>query len=158
MASKKLFFACVTAAICLFSPVSALAEDAAMQNTASASENTGTAKDAYLITDHRLNCYNDSSKVYITSTTIGSDVMAEIGIIDIQVQRSANGVSGWTTCVSEFDLIESNASACHIYDYGVSVTSGYYYRVVVTHYAKETGWFFPKSQSVNQTSGVMRMM
>ncbi len=84
--------------------------------------------------------------------------MAEIGITDIQVQQSANGVSGWTTCIPEFDLTGTNVSAYYVNDYGVSVTSGYYYRVVVTHYAKETGWWFPKSQSFNQTSGVMHVL
>jgi hypothetical protein len=43
-------------------------------------------------------------------------------------------------------------------DYDVPVSSNYYYQVVGTHDVKENGWWFPKSQSFNQTSGVMRMM
>lgn len=161
MASHRILFACLTAAVCMLAPLSVFAEETAPQSPADSGENSGNPaepNDAFLIISHDLSCYNDSSKVYITSSTLASAVMAEIGIIDIQIQQSANGVNGWTTCVPEFDLTDTNVSAYYVHDYGVPVTYGYYYRVVVTHYAKETGFWFPQSQSVNQTSGVMRMI
>lgn len=161
MASHRILFTCLTAAVCMLSPISVFAEQTEPQEMAESGRNSGNPEEpqvANLISDYDLSCYNDSSKVYISSSTVGSAVMAEIGITDIQIQRSANGVNGWTTCVPEFDLTGTNVSAYYVNYYGVSVTSGYYYRVVVTHYAKETGWWFPKSQSFNQTSGVMWMM
>ncbi len=36
--------------------------------------------------------------------------------------------------------------------YAVTVQGGYYYRVTLTHYAKEQTWFFPDEQSVTNTS------
>lgn len=161
MASHRILFACLTAALCMLSPISVFAEGTEPQEMAESGRNAGNPtepNDAYLIIDSTLTCSNDSSKVYISSSTEGSAVMSEIGIIDIKVQQSANGVNGWTTCVPEFDLTGTNVSAYYVNGYGVPVTFGYYYRVVVTHYAKETGFWFPKSQSFDQTSGVMRMM
>ena len=159
MASKKLIFVCLAVAtVCMFSPISVFAEDTELQKVGLVSENTSNSsdtKDVNLISKRNLSCYNDSNHVYISSFTVGNAVMAKIGIIDIQVQQSTNGVNGWTTCVPKFDLTESNTSACYVNDYGVLVSPGYYYRVIVTHYAKETGWFFPDSQSVTVTSGVL---
>lgn len=96
--------------------------------------------DVYLITNYSLYCYKISNTIYITSSTVGNKILAEIGITNIQVQRSTNGVSGWETCKPQFALTETSAIAHYVDDYPVYVDSGYYYRVVVTHYAKETGF------------------
>lgn len=108
-----------------------------------------------LIILHSLSFSAGTAKVYITGKTIGSDIMAKIGFIDIEIQRSPNGYNGWTTVSTPSDLILQNAASYEINKYPISVTGGYYYRVHLTHYAKETGWFFPDSQSITVYSGAI---
>ena len=158
MAFKRILIACLTAAVCFASPVMVFAEETDPYVTGTYGENLGNPdepNDVNLITSYSLYCYKSSNTIYITSSTIGNKILAENGITNIQVQRSINGVSGWETCIPQFKLTETYAVSCYVNDYPVQVESGYYYRVVVTHYAKETGFWFPKSQSIQQTSGVM---
>lgn len=156
MAFKRILIACLTAAVCLASPVTVFAEETVPQETYGEDlGNPDEPNDVNLIVSYSLTCYKSSNTIYISSSTVGNKILAEIGIKDIQVQRSTNGISGWTTCKPQFSLTETDAVYCDVTDYPVQVDSGYYYRVVVTHYAKEQGWLFPKSQSYPQTSGVM---
>ena len=87
----------------------------------------------------------------IDASTIGYEEMAEIGIVDIVVQHSSDKVN-WVDEVSVSDMINEDAYNFYLNDYGVPVISGYYYRVVVTHYAKEQGWFFPDTESIENAS------
>ncbi len=160
MSFKRIFVACLAATIVLSTPVSVFADEVEASKMESHEENItipDEPNDINLIVNYGLSCYSSSNNIYITSFTVGNKILSEIGIINIQVQRSTNGINGWTTCKPQFDITEDDSSACYVDDYQIPVTSGYYYRVVVTHYAKEKGLWFPKSQSVSQTSGVMRV-
>lgn len=160
MSFKRIFVACLAATIVLSTPVSVFADEVEASKMESHEENItipDEPNDINLIVSYGLSCYSSSNSIYVTSFTVGNKILSEIGIINIQVQRSANGVNGWATCKPQFDLTETNSSACYVNDYQIPVTSGYYYRIVVTHYTKEQGWWFPRSQSVSQTSGIMKI-
>lgn len=73
------------------------------------------------------------------------------GIVDIVVQHSSDKVN-WVDEVSASDMLNEDTDFFDLYDYGVPVISGYYYRVVVTLYAKEQGWFFPDTESIENAS------
>lgn len=93
--------------------------------------------------------------VRINAKTFGTDTMAKIGFKNIEIQRSSNGSSGWTKELDLNDDIATNTDA-HYKDYEQhSVVGGYYYRVKLDHYAKETGWWFPSSLSVTNYSNVV---
>ncbi|MBP0968136.1 MAG: hypothetical protein J5722_10900 [Oscillospiraceae bacterium] len=109
---------------------------------------------AGLISSYYVSCTAGEGCIYISSRTTGPDEAAKIGSVDIQVQRSTNGSTGWTTYTTVPDQLAENASYHYMDSYAVSVPSGYY-RVRLTHYAKESGWFFPKTQSATQTSVVV---
>ncbi len=81
--------------------------------------------------------------------------MEKIGFKDITVQRSTNGSTNWNDEVSISDKIITDALYHSLDHYSVSVTGGYYYRIMLTHYAKEKGWFFPSSQSITNYSNVV---
>lgn len=87
----------------------------------------------------------------IDASTVGYEEMAKIGIVDIVVQHSSDKVN-WVDEVSLSDMLNEDALTFYLNDYGVPVISGYYYRVVVTHYAKEQGWFFPDTESIENAS------
>lgn len=104
-----------------------------------------------LITDYELIGSYGYNTLMIDASTIGSAEMAKIGIVDIVVQHSSDKVN-WVDEVSVSDMLNEDAYNFYLNDYGVPVISGYYYRVVVTHYAKEQGWFFPDTESIENAS------
>lgn len=77
--------------------------------------------------------------------------MSEIGFIDIKIQRSSD-LTNWTTEKTVSDKLAEDTISYSLTKYAVSVQGGYYYRVTLTHYAKEQTWFFPDEQSVTNTS------
>ena len=108
-----------------------------------------------LIMSFSLQISSSYKKIYLTGTTLGTETMAKIGFKNIEVQRSSNGSTGWT---KEFDLSDDLATDKRVHykdEEQHSVSGGYYYRVKLDHYAKETGWFFPSSQSVTNYSNVI---
>lgn len=109
---------------------------------------------AGLISSHSLICAAGTKTVYITATTTGSEEMSKIGFIDITIQRSSD-LTNWTTEKTLSDKIKENATTYSLDKYAVSVQGGYYYRVTLTHYAKEQTWFFPDEQSVTSTSAYL---
>lgn len=117
--------------------------------------NTASPQAAGLIASCSLYCGAGTNRVYITAATDGSDEMAKIGFIDIEVQRSTNGSNGWQTVAEPDDQIAVNAYSHHLMNFAVPVTGGAYYRVTLTHYAKELGWFFPTTQTLTCTSNVI---
>lgn len=112
-------------------------------------------KSTGLIISASLSITSTSRKIYINANTIGSETMSQIGFKSIEIQRSLYDTGGWTTVeylnddVATDTKIHSKSSEQH------SVTGGYYYRVKLEHYAKETGWFFPSSQSITNYSNVI---
>ncbi len=111
-------------------------------------------KATYLIISYSLNVSNSNGQLCINGSTVGSKTMKSIGFVDIDVERSSNGTSGWTHAYDVTDVLNTNALRCDFDNKKVNVTSGYYYRVVLNHYAKETG-IFPRTQSVPNTSNVV---
>lgn len=135
------------------SALTAFAEETTVPETTNVVDENVRA--AGLIMSYTLSASSGVKTLYISATTNGYDTMAKIGFTNIKIQRSANGTSGWTDEKTLSDQI-ATSSVYHILDcYSVSVTGGYYYRVVLDHYAKEQGWFFPSSQSVTNYSNVI---
>lgn len=135
------------------STMTAFAEESTSTSVATATDENVRA--AGLIMAYSLRISSGTKKIYISATTDGYDTMAKIGFKDIVIQRSSNGTSGWTDAVSLGDQLATDSLYHYLDQYAVSVSGGYYYRVVLTHYAKEQGWFFPSSQSITNYSNVV---
>ena len=114
----------------------------------------GIVTATYLITSYSLFASNSNGKLCISGSTIATTTMKSVGFTDIIVERSSNGSTGWTAVAFPDDVVNSNASSCYFNNKLVTVTSGYYYRVTCNHYAKQTGWF-PKTQSISNTSNAV---
>jgi len=110
---------------------------------------------AGLIAYYSLSITSAVKAVKITAVTSATDTMAKIGFTNIQVQRSSNGSTGWVTEKTPYDQIDTDNNYFSLDSFSVDVSGGYYYRVVLNHYAKEQGWLFPSSQSVSNISNVV---
>lgn len=152
---KKSFLALVPAIVlCIGTPIQAQAAeiDTADKPYITISEINGTVPYAEgLITNHTLSCSSAKKAVKITAKTSASSSMAKIGFKDIIIQKSTDNVHWSDSGENVDDMLKSSASVYYLSDYSVSVSGGYYYRVKLTHYAKESGWF-GSSQSVDNTS------
>ena len=136
---------------CLSVPVQANAAE--KEITAVNAVSTGDVEPfaAGLISGYSLGCTKGTKTVYITAITTGNEQMAEIGFTDIKIQRSSDRTN-WTTEKTISDKIKEDATTYSLANYAVTVQGGYYYRVQLTHYAKEDTWWFPDEQSVTNTS------
>lgn len=152
---KKSFLALVPAIVlCIGTPIQTQAAeiDTADKPYITVSETNGVEPYAeWIITNHSLSCSAAKKAVKITAKTSASSSMAKIGFKDIVIQKSTDNVH-WSNSEEDVDdMLKSSASVYYLSDYSVSVNGGYYYRVKLTHYAKESG-FFGGSQSVENTS------
>lgn len=150
----------IAAALCAigFTIINCSAMSASAAFTGSVATATLTNDDtdaAGLISYYSLMISADVRKVKITATTYGTDVMAKIGFTNIKVQHSSNGSTGWVTEKTPTDQTDTDTNYYGLDGFSVDVSGGYYYRVVLDHYAKEQGWFFPSSQSIANTSNVV---
>ena len=141
---------CMMFANCISLPV--FAEETTMPVAVTTDENVRATG---LIMTYTLYSTAGVKKIYISATTTGYDTMAKIGFKSIKSQLSSNGSSGWTDEKNLSDQLVTDSMYHHLDQYTVSVAGGYYYRVVLTHYAKEQGWFFPSSQSITNYSNVV---
>ena len=141
----------VSCMCCLSVPVQAnAAEDGAIAiNSVSTGEVEPLA--AGLISTYLLSCTSGTKTVYITAKTTANEQMSEIGFTDIKIQRSSDRTN-WTTEKIVSDKIKEDSMSYALADYAVTVQGGYYYRVQLTHYAKEDTWWFPDEQTVTSTS------
>lgn len=110
---------------------------------------------AGLIMTYSLQITCSPKKVSISANTLGTETMAKIGFKNIEIQRSSNGSSGWTKELDLSDDIVTNTLVHDKVSEKHNVAGGYYYRVKLDHYAKETGWFFPSWQSITNYSNVI---
>ena len=103
-----------------------------------------------LISQATLSIYLESNRILrIVAYTLCTDVFDTVGFKDITIQRWINGA--WSN-VSVWSAYQNNTSS-YLYDYSTTVTGGYYYRVTLTHYAKEGWWIFADTQEIyNETS------
>jgi hypothetical protein len=106
---------------------------------------------AGLIFSYSLSCSSGTKTVYITAKTTGNEIMSKIGFKNIKIQRSSDG-SNWTTEKTVSNQLADGKSTYSLERYAVTVNGGYYYRVVLDHYAKENTWLFPDEQSLTNTS------
>ncbi len=105
------------------------------------------AKTIGLIEKIELSIDVGTKKIHIIAETTSSSIMNQIGINNIHIQRSSDN-SSWYE--------EKTASAEYAYNsnfykntnYEVSVLGGYYYRVVLNHYAYNGS----TSESIGHTS------
>ena len=112
-------------------------------------------RSAGLIDYGTLSISSGIQTVCLNAAVYGTETMAELGFKDISIQRSSNGTSGWIEEKTISDDIAEYMSAHKIRNRSVSVSGGYYYRVELEFYAKETGWFFPSSESFTGYSNVV---
>jgi hypothetical protein len=153
MKPQKLFTAILAFGM-VFSSIGSLTANAADSQTQTANT-TEDERATGLISGYFLSISASSGAIKINSETICSDIMAEIGFTHIKVQYSSNGTSGWTEEKTLNPDTITNASYHNKVNESVPVNGGYYYRVVLDHYAKETGWWFPSSQSITNYSNVV---
>lgn len=142
---RYLLISAASAAVCTVS-ASALAASAAEEPEEKLLLGAGG-----LISSYYVKCSAGEHKITVSGRTVGPKELAEIGMQDIEVQRSANGEDGWVCYAALGDRIGENVSYYYLQPVDIAVGTGYY-RVVLTHYAKEKGWFFPKKQYVTQNS------
>jgi hypothetical protein len=119
---------------------------------ASADDNTRTE---WLIQSYHLSISAGTKCIYVTASTVGTGVMAEIGFTDIEVQRSSNGYSGWTPYLLPNDATDEDTISFDWYNHCINVVHGYYYRVALNHYARESNWPWSDEQSVPDTSNAV---
>lgn len=141
----------LSCACCLAMPMQASATETEPAVTAEVSSEEIAPLAAGLISSHSLSCTAGTKTVYITARTVGTEEMSEIGFTDIKIERSSDRIN-WTTEKTISDKIAEDTVSHSLAKYSVSVQGGYYYRVTLTHYAKEQTWFFPDKQSVTNTS------
>ena len=126
-------------------PVKAISNQRTQQNL-----ETNQTRTAGLISSYYLSISSGIKTLYINGETEASGNMKSIGYKDISIEYSSDGVN-WKKEKPIDDLLKSDSSSYYLNSYAVSVKGGYYYRVSLTHYAKESGWF-GSSQSVENIS------
>lgn len=93
----------------------------------------------------------DGKTLQIVAKTTCTDIVDKVGFKNITLQRKSG--SSWVN-VSTWSAYKEDAQA-YLYDYRTTVTGGYYYRVVLTHYAEKGWWVFADTQEIyNETSAL----
>lgn len=145
---KNKFLSVMLSALLLTTMPIQICANAVEDNTANASstENAASVYAAGLIADYALSCSGGSKTIYITAEVHGTATMSKIGFKNIRIQKLVN--NKWETERKAPDQISEGAMQKNIAKHPESVEGGYYYRVVLDHYAKENTWWFPKTQTV----------
>ena len=146
-ATKRLMVMLVAALMMICCPIQAYA--------AGGGENTYDPDSVGLITSYTHSLSSGTSRVLLNATIKASAIMAEIGLKDIKIQTSTSSAGSWSTYFAPSDQLATNAKTYGLSNFLIAVPSGYYYRVQMTLYAKETGWFFPTSESITVTTNVV---
>jgi hypothetical protein len=93
----------------------------------------------------------NGNTLVLEGSTDGTEILNKIGYQDIALQRYQNGA--WTN-VRVWSTYKSNSSS-YDYEYTTTVTGGYDYRFVATHYGEEDWLIFSSVQTIyNETSYV----
>ena len=108
-----------------------------------------------LISSFTLSITSGTKSIYINAETDATEIMAKVGFTNISIQRSANGYSGWTEETPLNDDLVQNSTFNTKVNEQHSVLGGYYYRVVLDHYAKEKGLLFPSHENITNYSNVV---
>lgn len=104
---------------------------------------------AGLISRYSLSATSSNGNLCLSGYTLSNSKMKSIGFKNIVIQRSSDGVN-WEKEKNHSDILKSGYEY-YLDNYSISVQGGYYYRVKLTHYAKESG-LLGSSQSVDNTS------
>lgn len=153
---NKKFLSIMLSGLMLASVPIQMCANAIEDNTSNnlSTENTVSVYAAGLITKYSLSCEGGSKTVYINASVYGSEIMGKIGFKNIKIQRSSDK-NTWTTEKTISDQISKDAAQKKMTRYAVSVSGGYYYRVVLENYAKEDTWWFPDTQTVQAISNTV---
>ena len=128
-------------------PVKAISKAPTEITTISSNDQTRTSG---LINRCYLSVSASNKAIMLSSATESANKMKSIGFKDISIEYSSDNVH-WSEEKPLYDLLQSDSNSYYLNNYSVSVKGGYYYRVTLTHYAKESG-LFGSSQSMNNTS------
>lgn len=90
-----------------------------------------------LISYELLSISRNSNNITLTAQTICTDTMKYVGLKDVIIEQSSDGVN-WSEYKLIGDLLSENSAKYVANNLTLAtVTSGYYYRVTCNHYAKE---------------------
>lgn len=104
-----------------------------------------------LIQKHSLSISKSGNTIYMTGNTYCTNIMKSVGFKNVVLQRSTDG-ENWSPYSNVGDLLSSSTSKYSVSNKNLgTVPVGYKYRVICTHYAKETG-LLGKSESISNTS------
>lgn len=103
-----------------------------------------------LIREHKLSISKSGNSLIIVGRTSGANGVSKCGFTKITIQRRNNSSASWSNYKTYNDLY--NNSAYYSLSKSLSVTSGYQYRVIGTHYAKKS---IINTQKVNNTSNTL---
>ncbi len=141
---KKALVMLMAAVMMFCFPVHALAADG--------EESPASPDSVGLIEHYGATLSSGSKRVLLNASVTANAVMAKIGFKDIKIQQSASGTGSWSNYFEPSDQLAENKNKYSLSNFLVAVPGGYYYRVELTFYAKETGWFFPDTESITVTT------
>lgn len=105
-----------------------------------------------LLASESLDVYDDGNGVLrLEGRTIGTEVLSKIGFQNITLQRWENGQ--WNN-VKVWSAYKYNC-ATYPYEYSTTVTGGYNYRYVATHYAEKDWLIFPSTETYYNETGYL---
>ena len=145
---NKAFLALGVVGVLTYSVPTTPAKAFSNPNTETVSTENQT-RTAGLIYQYNVSVSSSNGELVIDGYTRCTDTMKTIGYKNISIEYSTDNAN-WKEEKSIGDLLKSGNNY-YLNDYSVSVRGGYYYRVSLTHYAKESG-LFGSSQSVPNTS------
>ena len=107
-----------------------------------------------LISVYSLYISNSNGDLSITATTRSNSIMSTIGLKNISVQRSSDGIS-WTEESTITDKLKNNSTIYSLNGFKKSVVgNNNYYRVQLNHYADNGSG---TTQTESNTSNVIRI-
>lgn len=115
-------------------------------------ETTNIERAAGYLSYHNTSVSNYNGSLCVNTITRATENMEEIGVKDLTVQYSYNGIK-WYTEWNAGDFLDYNTNGYELNSYIIALDrSGCYYRISCTHYAKKA---FLNTQSVNGTSNIV---
>ena len=109
---------------------------------------------AGLISSYSVSISKNGNTIYMSGSTSCFSSMQSVGFKDVVLQRSTDGIN-WSNYSNVGDILSSSTYKCSVSNKNLgTVPVGYKYRVICTHYAKETG-LFGKSESIANTSNIV---
>lgn len=109
---------------------------------------------AGLISKKAISLSANSNTIMLTAKTECNDIMKYVGLKDVVIEQSSDGVN-WSEYKHIGDLLNENSTKYVVNNLPLAtVTSDYYYRVKCSHYAKEKGLFGSSEKDDNTSNSV----